>query len=193
MFRGRRGECATLDRLLEAVLAGESSALVVRGPPGVGKTALLEYLAERAAGCRVLQVTGVESEMEMAFAGLQQLTAPLLNGLDRLPAPQQDALRKALGLSAGTPPDRFFVGLAVLGLLSNAAEERPLVCVLDDAQWLDVASAQVLAFVGRRVQAESLGVLFATRKCAIPTGSRGCPRSVWGGLRARTRWCCWRP
>ena len=168
--------------MLEAVRAGESRALVVRGMPGVGKTALLAYVAERARGCRVLQVAGVQSEMEMAFAGLQQLTAPLLDGLERLPAPQRGALQTALGLSAGTPPDRFFIGLAVLTLLSDAAEERPLVCVIDDAQWLDVASAEVLAFVARRVQAESVAMLLATRRAAESDGLSGLPELRLEGL-----------
>ena len=154
----------------------------MRGAPGVGKTALLAYFAERARGCRVLQVTGVQSEMEMAFAGLHQLTAPLLDGLERLPAPQRGALETALGLSAGTPPDRFFIGLAVLSLLSDAAEERPLVCVIDDAQWLDEASAQVLAFVARRVQAESVAVLLATRRAPESDEGSGPPELRLEGL-----------
>ena len=154
-----------LDGLIEAVRAGDSRALVVRGEPGVGKTALLEYLVERASGCRVVRAAGVQSEMELAFAGLHQLLAPMLDRLDRLPVPQRDALRTAFGVrgGAGSAPDRFFVALAVLSLLSDVAEERPLVCVVDDAQWLDRASAQALAFVARRVEAESLGLVFAAR------------------------------
>ncbi|MDX6629894.1 MAG: hypothetical protein QOH00_2140, partial [Gaiellales bacterium] len=151
---GRRSERDALDRLIEAVRAGESRALVVRGEPGVGKTALLEYLAERASGSRVARAVGVQSEMELAFAALHQLCSPMLDRLERLPGPQRDALRTAFGMSAGSAPDRFLLGLAVLSLFSDVAEERPLVCVVDDEQWLDRASAQVLAFVARRLEAE---------------------------------------
>jgi DNA-binding CsgD family transcriptional regulator len=164
VLRGRRNECRTLDGLLEAVRAGESRALVLRGEPGIGKTALLEYVRERASGCRMARAAGVQSELELAFAGLHQLCAPLLDRLDRLPAPQQEALGTAIGLTAGNPADRFLVGLAVLGLLSQAAEEKPLVCLVDDAQWLDRASAQGLAFVARRLAAESVGMVFAARE-----------------------------
>ena len=155
-----------LDRLVEAVCAGESRALVLCGEPGVGKTALLRYLIERAAECRVVQVAGVESEMELAFAGLHQLCAPLLDVLDCLPERQGDALRVVFGMSSGPAPDRFLVGLATLGLLAHTAEQRPLVCVVDDEQWLDRASAQVLGFVARRLAAESVGLVFAAR---VPT------------------------
>src|SRR5215470_16342089 len=123
---GRRAECEVLDRLLRAVRAGESRGLVVRGEPGAGKTALLDYLAGRASGCRVATAAGVQSEMELAFAGLHQLCAPMLDRLERLPGPQRDALRTAFGMSAGPVPDRFLVGLAVLGLLSEVAAARPL-------------------------------------------------------------------
>src|SRR2546421_6439300 len=151
MLQDGRSECEVLDRLLEAVRGGESRVLVVRGEPGVGKSALLEYLVGRASGCRVARAAGVQSEMELAFAGLQQLCAPLLNRVERLPGPQRDALRVAFGLSTGDAPDRFLVGLAVLSLFSEAAEEQPLLCVVDDAQWLDRESAQKLAFVARRL------------------------------------------
>src|SRR5580704_6026863 len=144
---GRQAECGVLDQLAHAVRAGESRALVVRGDLGVGKTALLDYLAGRAPGCRVARAGGAQSEMELAFAGLHQLCAPMLTHLDELPAPQRDALRIAFGTSAGPPPDRFLVGLAVLSLLSEVASELPLLCLIDDEQWLDHASAQVLAFV----------------------------------------------
>ncbi len=160
---GRRGERDVLDRLIEAVRAGESRVLVVHGEAGVGKTALLEYLAGQASGCRVVHATGVQSEMELAFAGLHQLCSPMLDHAERLPVPQREALRTAFGLSAGPPPDRFLVGLAVLGLLSEVAEERPLVCLVDDQQWLDRASAQALGFVARRLAAESVGLVFAAR------------------------------
>jgi DNA-binding CsgD family transcriptional regulator len=177
---GRRSESDVLDRLVEAVGAGESRALVVRGEPGVGKTALLEYLAEHASGCRVVRAAGVQSEMELAFAGLHQLLGPLLDRLERLPVPQRDALRTAFGVSPGSAPDRFFIGLAVLNLLSDAAEEQPLICLVDDEQWLDRASAQTLAFVARRLQAESVGLVFAARA----TGEElvGLPELVVEGL-----------
>ena len=148
---------------------------------GVGKTALLEYLAGQASGCRVAHAGGVQSEMELAFAVLHQLCAPMLDRLERLPAPQRDALRTAFGLSAGPAPDRFLIGLAALGLLSEMAGERPLVCIVDDEQWLDSASAQVLAFVARRLGAESVGLVFGAR---VPTGDlAGLPELVIGGLR----------
>ncbi|MGR6916750.1 helix-turn-helix transcriptional regulator [[Actinomadura] parvosata] len=160
---GRRVECEELDRLLADVRAGRSRALVLRGEAGVGKSALLERLAERASGCRVVCAGGVQSEMELAYAALYSLCAPLLGLLDGLPGPQRDALGTAFGLREGPAPDRLLLGLAVLGLLAAAAEERPLVCVIDDAQWLDHASAQVLAFVARRLCAESVACVFAIR------------------------------
>jgi DNA-binding CsgD family transcriptional regulator len=160
---GRRGECDVLDRLLRAVRAGASGVLVVRGEPGVGKTVLLDYLAGHAPGCRVVRAAGVQSEMELAFAGLHQLCAPMLDHLDGLPVPHGEALRTAFGIRAGAAPSRFFIGLAVLGLLSEVAGERPLVCLVDDQQWLDRASAQVLGFVARRLAAEPVGLVFAVR------------------------------
>src|SRR5580704_16787291 len=142
----RQAERGVLDQLINAVQAGGSRVLVVRGEPGVGKSALLDYLAGRAAGSRVVRAAGVESEMELAFAGLHQLLAPLLDRADALPVPQRDALNTAFGVSTGPVPDHFLVGLAVLGLLSEVAGERPLVCVVDDEQWLDRASVQALGF-----------------------------------------------
>jgi DNA-binding CsgD family transcriptional regulator len=162
-LRGRRAESTALDGLVEAVRAGESRVLVVRGEPGVGKTALLDHLAGRAAGCRVVRAAGVQSEMELAFAGLHQLCAPMLDHLEAIPVPQRDALRIAFGLGAGPAPDRFLIGLAVLSLLSEVAAERPLVCVIDDEQWLDRASAQALGFVARRLVADPVGLVLATR------------------------------
>jgi DNA-binding CsgD family transcriptional regulator len=162
-LRGRRRECELLDRLIKAARAGESRALVVRGEPGMGKTALLDYLAEHASGCRVARAAGVESEMELAYAGLHQLCAPMLDRLERLPAPQRAALRTAFGLGSGSAPDRFLVGLATLSLLAGVAEEQPVLCLVDDQQWLDHASAQVLGFVARRLAAESIGLVFAAR------------------------------
>src|SRR3954463_408622 len=179
---GRRSESATLDRLLEAVRAGEGRALVIRGDPGVGKTALLEYVVERATGCRVAQAAGVQAEMELAFAGLHQLCAPMLDRLERLPDPQRDALGSAFGMAAGRAPDRFLVGLAVLTLLAEVAEEGPLVCLIDDVQWLDPASAQALVFVARRLLAESVGVMFALRTGGEERDVAGLPELVVEGL-----------
>ena len=181
VLHDRRDERKALDRLLEAVRGGQSRVLVVWGEPGVGKTALLEYAIKSASGFRVVRAVGVESEMELAFAALQQLCAPLLDRLDRLPAPQRDALGVAFGLKAGDAPDRFLVGLAVLSLLSEAAEEQPLLCVVDDAQWLDRASAQTLVFVARRLLAESVALLLVTRESSEEL--RGFPVLLVEGLR----------
>ncbi len=177
----RRGERGVLDQLIDAVRAGGSRVLVVRGEPGVGKSALLDYLAGRASGCRVVRAAGVESEMELAFAGLHQLLAPVLDRLEGLPGPQQEALRTAFGLSSGPAPDRFLVGLAVLGLVSEVAGQRPLVCVVDDEQWLDRASVQALGFVARRLAAEPVGLVFAAR---VPGAElAGLPELAVAGLR----------
>lgn len=178
---GRRAECSALDQLIGSVRSGESRALVVHGEPGIGKTALLEYVAVRALGFRVLRGAGVESEMELPFAGLHQLCLPLLDRIERLPGPQSDALRTAFGVSTGPMPDRFLVGLAVLGLLSEAAEGRPLICLVDDYQWLDRTSAQVLAFVARRLGAESVGLILAGR--VLDSDVSGLPELVVSGLR----------
>ncbi len=159
----RDAERDTLDRFVAAIRAGQSQALVVSGEAGVGKTALLDYLAANASGCHLVRIAGVQSEMELPFAALHQLCAPMLDGLQLLPAPQRDAVRTAFGMSSGPVPDRFLVGLGVLSLLSDIAEEQPLVCLLDDEQWLDRASAQVLGFVARRLVAESVGMVFAVR------------------------------
>ena len=164
MLLDRLPERAALSQLLDAARAGRSGVLVVRGEPGVGKTALLEYAIESAAGLRVARVAGVESEMELAFAALQQLCAPMLDRLEGLPDPQRAALGVAFGLSTGPAPDRFLVGLAVLSLLSEVAEQQPLLCVVDDAQWLDRASAQTLTFVARRLLAEPVALVFATHE-----------------------------
>jgi DNA-binding CsgD family transcriptional regulator len=179
---GRRSECETLDRLVAAVRAGESAVLVVRGEAGVGKSALLGYLIERASGCRIARAAGVESEMELPFAGLHQLCGPMLDRLERLPAPQRDALATAFGLSAGEPPDRFLVGLAALSLLSDVAEDGPLLCVVDDAQWQDRASAQALAFVARRLLAEAVGLVFVVREPSPTQDLAGLPELFVGGL-----------
>jgi DNA-binding CsgD family transcriptional regulator len=188
-----RGPTTMLDRLSErealaelvaGVRAGESRVLVLRGEAGVGKTALLRHLSGKAEGCRIVHAAGVESEMELAFAGLHALCAPLLGRVGALPAPQRDALNTAFGLSAGPPPDRFLVGLAVLSLLADAAEERPLVCIVDDAQWLDRVSAQTLAFVARRLLAERLGLVFALRETGDGQALDGLPEMMISGLEA---------
>jgi DNA-binding CsgD family transcriptional regulator len=160
---GRRDELSVLGGLVDAVREGESRVLVVRGEPGVGKTTLLEHAAGQERSCQVARASGVQSEMELAFAGLHQLCAPMLGRAERLPLPQQDALRTAFGLVAGPPPDRFIVGLAALNLLSEVAAERPLICLIDDEQWLDQASAQALGFAARRLGADPVGLVFATR------------------------------
>ena len=149
MLLDRLPERAALSQLLDAARAGSSGVLVMRGEPGIGKTALLEYAIESAAGLRVARVTGVESEMELAFASVHHLCGPLLDRLGGLPGPQRDALGVAFGLREGPPPDRFLVGLAVLSLLSDVAGDQPLICVVDDQQWLDRASAQALGFAAR--------------------------------------------
>src|SRR5579864_2470864 len=180
MLLDRLPERAALSGLLDAARAGRSGVLVMRGEPGVGKTALLEYAVESAAGLRVARVAGVESEMELAFAALQQLCAPMLDKLAGLPDPQREALGVAFGLNTGAAPDRFLVGLAALSLLSEAAEQQPLLCVIDDAQWLDRASAQAMAFVARRLLAEPVALVFATREQGEEF--RGLPELLVGGL-----------
>ena len=178
----RLSERSVLDRLVEAVRAGESRVLVVRGDPGVGKTVLLDYLAGQAAdaGCRVVRAVGVQWEMELAFAGLHQLCGPMLAHLSRIPVPQHDALRTSFGMAAGPPPDRFLVGLAVLSLLSEVAGDRPLICLVDDEQWLDRASAQALGFTARRLGADPVGLVFAARE--PDPGLAGLPELDVGGL-----------
>src|SRR5262249_50850516 len=146
----RRNEREALGRLVDGARAGQSRVLVLRGEAGGGKTALLEVVAERATDCRVARTVGVQAQMELAFAGLHHLCVPMLDTVSALPAPQQRALQVAFGLQGGGAPDRFLVALATLSLLAEVAEARPLVCLVEDAQWLDRASAQVLAFVARR-------------------------------------------
>ena len=160
---GRQRERAVLDRLLGTARDGHGAVLVVYGDPGVGKTALLEYAVEAGQDFRVVRTAGVEGEMELDYAALQQLCSPILEFIERLPDPQRDAIGVAFGLSAGKAPSPFLVGLAVLGLFSEAAERQPLLCVVDDAQWLDGASAGALAFVTRRLLAERVALAFATR------------------------------
>jgi DNA-binding CsgD family transcriptional regulator len=182
VFRGRAAERDLLSGLLEEVRGGASAAVVVRGGAGIGKTALLDECVGRASGVRVVRIAGVQSEMELPFAGLHQLCIPMLHAVERLPDPQQSALRVALGLISGDAPDRFLVALATLSLLAEVARERPLVCVVDDAQWLDAASGQVFGFVARRIRAESVLMLLAVRE---PTEDRhlvGVAELVLSGL-----------
>jgi DNA-binding CsgD family transcriptional regulator len=178
----RAHERDVLDRLLESVRGGQSAALVIRGQAGIGKTALLRYAARHASGFRLARVAGVEAEMELPFAGIHQLCAPLLAQLDALPQRQQDALNVALGLEPGEVPDRFLVGLAVLGLLSAAAEERPLLCLVEDAQWLDASSGLVLGFVARRLLAESVAIVAAIREPNTRHDFDGLPELFVRGL-----------
>lgn len=195
VLRGRDSEITTLRGLLSAARSGSSQVLVLRGEAGVGKTALLRYAVNAADGFRCVQVTGVESDMELAYAGLQQLCAPLMHHLDELPTPQREALDVAFGRGAGAAPDRFLVGLAVLSLLAAATDDQPLLCVVDDAQWLDQVSVQTLAFVARRFLAEPIVLLFAARD----TGAQALgnlPELTVTGLSdadARIFWtrCCW--
>ncbi|TYB68956.1 AAA family ATPase [Nonomuraea sp. PA05] len=181
-LRGRQTECEALDRLVATVQAGRSSMLVLRGEAGIGKSALLEYARDSAAGCRIARAAGVESEMELAYGGLHQLCAPFLDRLDRLPEPQRAALGTAFGLCTGTPPDRFLVGLAVLSLLADASDREPLVCLIDDAQWLDRVSAQTLAFVARRLLAERVGLVLAVREPSLDDELTGLTGSELTGL-----------
>jgi AAA ATPase domain len=162
-LRARERECAVLDELLVDVHRGVSRSLVLRGEAGIGKTALLRYLIDSAADMSVVWAVGVESEMELAYASLHQVCAPLLGRLERLPLPQRQALETVFGVSAGPPPDRFLVGLAVLSLLTEDAEGCPPLCIVDDAQWLDQASALTLAFVARRLLADPVGIVRSIR------------------------------
>ena len=166
-LRGRRRECALLDDLVPAIRHGESRSLLLLGEAGVGKTALLEHLVASASGLTVARAAAVELEMKMGYAGLQQLCGPLLDRLEVIPAPQREAIEVVFGLGAGEAPDRFLLGLAVLSLLAAAAERRPLLCVVDDAQWLDESSALTLAFVARRLLAEPVGIVFAAREPGV--------------------------
>jgi DNA-binding CsgD family transcriptional regulator len=179
---GRTDECAVLDGLVADARVGQSRVLVLRGEAGIGKTALLDYLEANADGCRVAGCAGVESEMEMAYAGLHQLCAPFLDRVDRLPAPQRGALGIAFGLTTGEVPDRFLVGLAVLNLLAELAEQQPLLCVVDDAQWLDRVSVQTLAFVARRLLAERIAIVIAVREPLGEADLDGLPALVILGL-----------
>jgi DNA-binding CsgD family transcriptional regulator len=181
-LRGRSRERERLGHLLSCIRSGRSGVLVLRGEAGIGKTALLEHLVERASGCLVTRAAGVQADMELPFAGLQQLFGSMLGSLERLPDPQRDAVEVAFGLRSGPAPDRFEVGLAMLGLLAEVAEHEPLVCVVDDAQWLDQASARTLAFVARRLMAESVALVFAVREPAEEDTFVGLPELIVEGL-----------
>jgi len=181
-WRGRRYEREVLDRLAADVRTGRGQVLVLRGEAGAGKTALLDYLVERADGCQIARAAGAESEMELAFAGLYQLCAPFLDRLERLPGPRRDALGVTFGLRDGDRPDRFLAGLAVLSLLSAAAEKRPLICVVDDVQWLDEASALALAFVARHLAAGPVAIILAVRPCDLEHQLAGLAELMVGGL-----------
>src|SRR5579864_7469621 len=178
----RHGERAALDGVLDQARGGSSAVLVVRGEPGIGKTALLDYAAGQALGFRVVRAWVVESEMELAFAGLHQLCVPMLGRLDQLPRPQRDALAVAFGMREGQAPDRFLVGLAVLSLLAATAEDQPLACLVDDAQWLDRASVQCLAFAARRLLAEPVALIFAAREPGDDHELAGLPGLTVTGL-----------
>ncbi|MGN9907579.1 ATP-binding protein [Phytohabitans sp. LJ34] len=186
MLRGRRAECEGVERLLARARAGRSGVLVVRGEAGIGKTALLEHASAAATGMRIVRAVGVEAETEFAYAGLHQVCARVLDQVGALPGPQQVALSVALGQRDGDPPDRFLVGLATLSLLAEVAEERPVLCLVDDAQWLDAASAQTLAFVARRAEADRLAMVFALRD-PCPDGTGESVRRLAGAARGRAR------
>ncbi|MEV0716301.1 AAA family ATPase [Asanoa sp. NPDC050611] len=179
---GRQAECAALDALLAEVHAGRHAVLVLRGEPGEGKTALLDYLGRKAEDARIIRVTGVQSEMELAYAGLHQFCVSMLDRLEDLPAPQRDALGVAFGLEDGPPPERLLVGLAVLTLLSETAGSEPLVCLIDDVQWLDHASVQALAFVARRLGADPIALVFAQLEPSDDHELLGLPELVVAGL-----------
>lgn len=181
-LRGRQNECKVLNGLVASAQANRSQVLVLRGEAGIGKTALLDFLIEHAGGCQLGRAAGVESELELPYAGMHQLCGPYLDRIDSLPLPQRDALSTAFGLQAGSAPDRFLVGLAVLTLLSGVAEEQPLICIVDDAQWLDQASAQTLEFVARRLDAEPLGLVFAVRETDQEPKLAGLPELQLRGL-----------
>ena len=181
----RARETAALAAMLDTVRSGMSAALVLRGEPGIGKTALLDHMISAATDFRVARAVGIESEMELGFAGLHQLVVPFLPQLDRLPVPQRDALASAFGLMAGAAPDRFQVGLATLTLLADAASKKALLCIVDDAQWLDVESSEVLAFVARRLYADRIALVFAVREPTERRGTlTGVPELHIGGLLA---------
>src|SRR3954465_10181264 len=181
-FLGRSEERDVLDRLLETARGGQSAVLVIRGEAGIGKTALVRYAFEQADGFRVAQIAGVEAEMELPFAGLHRLCAPMLGQLDALPDPQQNALRVSFGLSSGDAPDRFLVALAALTLFAEVAEQQPLLCLVDDAQWLDGATSQVLGFIPGRLPAKSVAIGFPVREPSDERELADLPELSLGGL-----------
>ncbi len=182
VFLGRSGERDVLDRLLETARGGQSAVLLIRGEAGIGKTALVRYAARQAAGFRVVQIAGIEAEMELPFAGLHRLCTPMLSRLNALPDPQQNALRVSFGLAFGDAPDRFLIALAALTLFAEVAGERPLLCLVDDAQWLDAATSQVLGFIARRLLAESVALVFTVREPSDERELVGLPELSLGGL-----------
>lgn len=177
---GRGPERFALDGLVAAVRAGESRVLVLHGPGGIGKTALLDHAETTAAGLRTLRTAGLAAETELSYAALHRLCAPLFDRMPKLPPPQRTALETVFGTRDGRPPERFLVALAVLGLLSDVSAEGPVLCLVDDAQWLDRASAQVLGFVARRLLAESVGLVLAARDHVVDL--RGLPELEVAGL-----------
>ena len=179
----RATETSALQGVLAAVRDGLSGVLVLRGDAGIGKTVLLEWAAGHELDMQLARVAGIQAEMGMGFAGLHQLLVPFLGGLDGLPGPQRQALGSAFGLVDGPPPDRFLVGLAVLTLLTDAAAGRPVLCLVDDAQWLDQASVEVLGFVARRLYADRMGMLFTVREGEGQAAAlAGLPELMLGGL-----------
>jgi len=185
VFLGRTRERERLDAMLAQARAGQSAVLVIRGEPGIGKTALLRYAARQASGLRTTEVEGVQAEMELPFAGIHRLCSPMFGGVESLPEPQQHAIRVALGVASGDAPDRFLVAVALLNLLSATAEERPLLCLVDDAQWLDAASVEALGFVARRLLAEPMAMIFALREPVTTRALDGLPQLSLEGLDER--------
>ena len=181
-FLGRTRERERLDAMLVQARDGHSAVVVIRGEPGIGKTSLLRYAARQASGLRMAELDGVQAEMELPFAAIHRLCTPIFDGVDALPPPQQHALRVALGVSSGDAPDKFLVAVAVLNLLCATAEERPLLCLVDDAQWLDAASAQALGFVARRVLAEPMAMVFTLREPITTRALDGLPQLALEGL-----------
>lgn len=179
---GRHEECAVLDDVIASLRTGTSAVRVVRGEAGIGKSVLLEYAAAQASGMTVTRAQGVEADMELAWASLHQLCAPFIGAVDNLPTPQRNALQVAFGITAGDPPDRFLVGLAVLTLLTHASEDRPVLLAVDDAHWLDQVSLQTLEFVARRLLAEPVGILFTIRDPEGADALRGLPELALTGL-----------
>ena len=191
---GRDAEARRLDQIVAAARQGCSAVLAFRGEAGVGKTALLDYAQAAAADLQVIRFDCVESEMELSFAAVHQLLRPFLATLDTLPGPQRAALRLAFGMAEGQAPDRFLVGLAALGLLAGQATRKPLLCLVDDAHCLDQESADVLAFVARRLDADSIAIVFAVREPApARAGWPGSLNYAWPGCRRRTLAPCSRP